>query len=102
MVKNALDFEEDPRYKIGLGQAWWIIGLFTTYCVGAMLIAFPMSIFRPKNLPMAFIMGFPDWVFWSILVWPVVMIVVTILIVLTKFKEVDLGPLDISESEKGA
>ena len=101
-MNNAHDLKEDPRYKIGLRQALWIIGIYVAYCVGAVLIAFPLSIFRPKNLPMAFIMGFPDWVFLSCLLWPTVMVIVTILVVLTKFKEVNLGPLDISESEKGA
>jgi uncharacterized membrane protein YhdT len=93
MSQPKYDFEEDPRYHKGALQALWIGIIYVIYCVGAIIIAFPLSIYRPQNMPMKFIGGFPDWVFWSIIVWPLVMSLVTILVILLKFKEIDLGPL---------
>ncbi|MGE5485837.1 MAG: YhdT family protein [Ignavibacteriales bacterium] len=100
-MEKEHEFVEDPRYKIGLKQAAIVGAVYVVYCLGAILLAFPMSIFRPKDMAIKFIMGFPDWVFWSIIVWPVIMCIALIAVVLFAFKPVDLGPLDQPASGKG-
>ncbi|HHW27641.1 MAG TPA: YhdT family protein [Firmicutes bacterium] len=101
-MKHQYDFEEDPRYKIGLKQALIVAAIYVLYCLGAIAIAFPLTIFRPETKPMTFVAGFPDWVFWSIIVWPIFIVALLVWVVATKFEQVDLGPLDRPDFGKGA
>jgi len=87
-------FEEDPRYKIGAKQALIAGIIYIIYCVGAVAIAFPLTFWRPADMPMKLVCGFPDWVFYSIILWPAIIVVATVLVVVFYFKEVPLGKLE--------
>lgn len=58
------DFEEDPRYHIAVREAWIAFVYWVVYTVAVTGVAW--SIGHGKSADeMNFILGFPDWFFWS-------------------------------------
>jgi uncharacterized BrkB/YihY/UPF0761 family membrane protein len=95
-----LEFEEDPRYRRSargaalFGVVYLLIGAVT------LGLAFTMGS-RPAE-EMTFILGFPDWVFWSLIVWQAVVVVLVVLLVrlAPDFRDVPLTPSGEPEEDE--
>lgn len=105
--KKEHDFVEDPRYKqcnkeaiygiiLGLANlAWW-------YIFGYGLGSRPVEEYK-------YILGFPDWFFWSSIVGSLVFVTLTFVMVDKLFKDMPLDKMTeeeakeyIEQNEKGA
>lgn len=90
--KPAEDFEHDPRYAISLREAWWCVGYWAAFTILMVAIAWGMAGHRDPA-ETSYIMGFPDWFFWTgIVVVGVFSTVVPFVMVRLMFTHVDLSP----------
>lgn len=88
---RTTEFEEDPRYRIAGREALLCFGYWAVFTVGAVIIAWLLGHRDPSQI--GFIMGFPDWFFWSALAFVAVMAIpVPYLIVKLGFTDMDLEP----------
>ena len=86
---DRLDFEEDPRYEQANREARWAIGYWAAYTVVVTGLAWWLGYEKPAD-ELSFIVGFPAWFFWSVLVTSVVFAVIPSWIIRRHFKDVPL------------
>lgn len=85
------DFEEDPRYRVavrelGIGLAYWV-----AFTAAVSLSAWLIGGNKEAD-ELTFILGFPDWFFWSVLVSSVAFSVVPFFLVKYLFTDMPLSP----------
>jgi len=78
----------DPRYDIAKREAIILLVLFLAYMVWWAAFAYGLGSRDPSEY--TFIMGFPDWFFYSCILGSVVFSLILILIIKLFFKEVPL------------
>lgn len=89
---RAPEFEEDPRYRIAQRESLLCLGYWVVFTAGAVAIAWLLGHRDPSEI--GFVMGFPDWFFWSALAYVGVMAaVVPFLLVKFGFTDMDLEPV---------
>lgn len=85
------DFEEDPRYRVSQREAWLCFGYWAAYTACAVAVAWLLG--HRDASEIGFVLGFPDWFFWSAIgVTAVFAVVVPYLMVRLAFTDVDLEP----------
>lgn len=85
------EFEEDPRYRIAQRESLLCVGYWVVFTSIAVAIAWLLGHRDPSAI--GFVMGFPDWFFWSVLVFVGFMAtVVPYLMVRFGFTDIDLEP----------
>ncbi|GAA1190366.1 hypothetical protein GCM10009585_03900 [Brevibacterium paucivorans] len=88
---QSLGFEEDPRYRVAGRESLLCVGYWTAFTVGAVVIAWALG--HRDATEIEFIMGFPDWFFWSAIVFTGFMsVIVPFLLVKFGFTDMDLEP----------
>jgi uncharacterized membrane protein YhdT len=85
------DFEEDPRYEQANKEAWWAIGYWLAFTVVVTGLAWWLGYDKPAD-ELDFVLGFPAWFFWSVLMTSVVFSVIPVWIIRRKFVDVPLTP----------
>jgi uncharacterized membrane protein YhdT len=85
------DFEEDPRYRIavremGIGVAYWL-AFTAVVSLSAWLIGG-----NKEAEELTFILGFPDWFFWSCLVSCAAFSILPFVLVRYLFTDMPLSP----------
>jgi uncharacterized membrane protein YhdT len=88
---EALEFEEDPRYEQANREARWAIGYWLAFTVVVTGLAWWLGYEKPAS-ELSFILGFPAWFFWSVLVTSVVFSVIPAMIIRRHFRDVPLTP----------
>ena len=83
------DFEEDPRYRQANREAWWAIGYWAAFTVVVTGLAWWLGYGKPAE-DLEFVLGFPAWFFWSVLVTSVVFSAIPAWIIKQKFHDVPL------------
>lgn len=87
----AADFEEDLRYRVSQREAWICLAYWASYTALAVAIAWLMG--HRDASEIGFVMGFPDWFFWSaIALTAVFATVVPYFMVRLLFTDLDLEP----------
>jgi len=86
---QAPDFEEDPRYAIANREALWAVGYWVVYTVVVTGSACLLGYGIPGD-ELGFVLGFPTWFFWSVLVSSVVFSIIPALIIRRWFTEMSL------------
>jgi len=90
-TSQAPDFEHDPRYQVAQREALLSVGYWVIYTAGTVIIAWTLGHRDPTEV--GFILGFPDWFFWSIIAFAGFMaLVVPYLMVKFGFTDIDLEP----------
>ena len=90
------EFEEDPRYRISLKEAWWSVGYWAAYSGAVIFVAWGMAGGRDPE-ETTYVLGFPDWFFWSCLVVPAVFCtIVPVLLIKFAFTDVSLEEDDVA------
>lgn len=85
------DFEEDPRYRVSQREALLCLGYWVFYTLCSVTVAWLLGSRDISEI--GFILGFPDWFFWSaIAVTAVFVTVVPYLMVKLGFTDIDLEP----------
>ena len=84
-----LEFEEDPRYAQANHEALWAIGYWLAFTVVVTGLAWWLGYGKPAE-ELGFVLGFPTWFFWSVLVTSVVFSAVPPWIIRRYFKDVPL------------
>lgn len=88
---GPLDFEEDPRYAQANKEAWWAIGYWLAFTVVVTGLAWWLGYDKPAD-ELDFVLGFPAWFFWSVLMTSVVFSVIPVWIIRRRFVDVPLTP----------
>ena len=86
---DRLHFEEDPRYAQANREAQWAIGYWVAFTVVVTGLAWWLGYEKPAD-ELSFILGFPAWFFWSVLVTSVVFSAIPVWIIRRYFKDVPL------------
>jgi uncharacterized membrane protein YhdT len=86
---HPLPFEEDPRYQQANREALWAIGYWLAFTAVVTGLAWWLGYEKPAD-ELTFILGFPAWFFWSVLVTSVVFSVIPAWIIRRYFKDVPL------------
>ncbi|MQA01273.1 MAG: DUF997 family protein [Streptosporangiales bacterium] len=73
-------FDEDPRYRLSAKGAALFAVVYLV--IGAVSMTLGFTLGRP-GAEITYVLGFPSWVFWTLIVWQVV--VVGIIFVLVRF-----------------
>lgn len=75
------NFDEDPRYRLSAKGA----GLFAVVylVIGAVSLILGFTLGTGSGAITTYVLGFPSWVFWTLIVWQVA--VVVIIFVLVRF-----------------
>lgn len=60
-------FEEDPRYRVSVKEAWVSAGYWAMFTIAMISVAWGLGGHRDPA-EVNYIAGFPDWFFWSALV----------------------------------
>jgi uncharacterized membrane protein YhdT len=85
------DFEEDPRYRVSQREALICLAYWASYTALSTLVAWLLG--NRDASQIGFVLGFPDWFFWSAIgVTAVFATVVPYLMVRLTFTDVDLEP----------
>ncbi|QFG68427.1 YhdT family protein [Ornithinimicrobium pratense] len=88
---TAEDFEEDPRYRISQREALMCLTYWVVYTACSVTVAWLLG--NRDSSEIGFVLGFPDWFFWSAIgVTAVFATVVPYLMVRLAFTDVDLEP----------
>lgn len=86
------DFEEDPRYRIAGRESLVCIAYWFLFTAGAVVIAWLLG--NRDSSEIGFVLGFPDWFFWSALAYVgVFSLIVPFVMVKLFFKDMDLEPV---------
>jgi uncharacterized membrane protein YhdT len=85
------DFEHDPRYAISLREMWICIAYWAAFTAVMVSVAWAIAGNRDPA-ETTYIMGFPDWFFWTGIVTVAVFSIIPFFIVKFLFTEVDLEP----------
>lgn len=85
----GLPFEEDPRYEQANREARWAIAYWLAFTVVVTGLAWWLGYGRPAD-ELSFILGFPAWFFWSVLVTSVVFSAIPVWIIRRYFEDVPL------------
>ena len=88
---SPLDFEEDPRYAQANKEAWWAIGYWLAFTVVVTGLAWWLGYDKPAD-ELDFVLDFPAWFFWSVLMTSVVFSVIPVWIIRRRFVDVPLTP----------
>lgn len=87
----AEDFEEDPRYRVSQREALMCFAYWVAYTACAVTVAWLLG--NRDASEIGFVLGFPDWFFWSAIgVTAVFAVVVPYLMVRLAFTDIDLEP----------
>ena len=86
---RPLDFEEDPRYAQANREAGWALGYWLAFTVAVTGLAWALG-YGKSPAELDFVLGFPAWFFWSVLVTSVVFSVLPPFIIRRYFKDVPL------------
>jgi len=89
--------EEDPRYKIATKEAKIGIGLSLFYVVWWTLFGFGIGKRGPTNYN--YILGFPDWFFYSVLLGWILFSIIVYIVVTKYFKGVPFDTTSIMEGK---
>jgi uncharacterized membrane protein YhdT len=87
----AEDFEHDPRYAVSLREAWWCVAYWAAFTTVMVVIAWGIAGDRDPA-ETTYIMGFPEWFFWTGIVTVAVFCVVPFFMVRFLFTDLDLEP----------
>lgn len=92
LTPESVDFEHDPRYRVSVREAWICIGYWLSFATLSTGVAWGIAGNRdPADT--TYIMGFPDWFFWSgIVLVAIFSTIVPVIMVRFFFTEVDLDP----------
>lgn len=89
--RSSDDFEEDPRYKVSQREALMCVAYWLSFTALSVCVAWLMGHRNASQID--FVLGFPDWFFWSAIGVPFVFAtVVPYLMVRLFFTDVDLEP----------
>jgi uncharacterized membrane protein YhdT len=86
---DPLDFEEDPRYAQANREALWALGYWLAFTVAVTGLAWVLGYGTPAA-ELEFVLGFPTWFFWSVLVTSVIFSAVPPFIIRRYFVDVPL------------
>jgi uncharacterized membrane protein YhdT len=86
---GPLDFEEDPRYAQANREAWWAVGYWALFTVVVTGLAWWLGYEKAAD-ELTFVMGFPTWFFWSVLMTSLVFSAIPVWIIRRNFKDVPL------------
>ncbi|MEM1547264.1 MAG: DUF997 family protein [Candidatus Methanomethylicia archaeon] len=86
---NEEAFEEDERYKEATKQAKIAFMFWGFWVLVTLIIGLSMTLTRPLG-QVNFILGFPDWVFYSLIVWQIVSLFIMLIVIKMFFKEVPI------------
>jgi uncharacterized membrane protein YhdT len=86
---DPVPFEEDPRYRQANREAWWAIGYWVAFTAVVTGLAWWLGYEKPAE-ELAFVLGFPSWFFWSVLVTSLVFSAIPVLIIKRYFEDVPL------------
>ena len=84
------DFEEDPRYRVSVKEAWIVLAYWLVFTVVVTGVAWVLGGNRSAD-EITFVLGFPAWFFWSGIVASLALSVVPIFLVRSFFSDVDLA-----------
>lgn len=85
------DFEEDPRYRVSQREALVCLAYWVSFTALAVAVAWIMGNRDASEID--FVLGFPDWFFWSAMgVTIVFATIVPYLMVRLFFTDIDLEP----------
>ena len=96
------DFEEDPRYAQANREAWWAIAYWAAYTVVVTGSAWILGYDKPAD-ELGFILGFPTWFFWSVLMSSLLFAIIPVLIIRRSFVDMPLdahGELAATRDER--
>ena len=79
---------EDPRYKVARNEAIVLLVLFVVYILWWYMFAYGLGSRNPSEY--SYVLGFPDWFFYSCVLSIVVFSAVLAIIIKFYFKEVPL------------
>jgi uncharacterized membrane protein YhdT len=84
------DFEEDPRYRVSVKEAWIVLVYWLVFTVVVTVVAWMLGGNRSVE-EITFVLGFPAWFFWSGIVATLALSVVPIFLVRSLFTDVPLA-----------
>lgn len=87
------DFKEDPRYRIAAREAWMAVFVFLLNFLWWFAFAFGLGDQPPQNY--TFIMGFPAWFFYSVILGLLVFCILVYIMVNYFYTDMPLGPTSI-------
>lgn len=95
------DFDEDPRYQLSAKGAAFFALVYLALAAISFALAFTFGT-RPAE-DMGYILGFPDWVFWILIIWQVCIVVIMFLMVRfgPYFKDIPLTVSGADEEDAG-
>ena len=89
------EFTDDPRYRIAAKEAWMAIALFLLNFCWWYAFAFWLGDQPPQEY--SYVLGFPAWFFWSVIVGTAVFCAMAYIMVKYFYSDMPLGP-DPSDS----
>lgn len=101
-MKRDNDFEEDPRYRLSAKGAALFGVVYVAITIVSLILGFTLGT-RPAQ-DMQFILGFPAWVFWTLIIWQAAVVVIVLLLVRLApyFKDIPLTPSGEPEKDEDA
>lgn len=90
-MDRAAEFEEDPRYAIAWRELWIAVGYWLAFTIAVTGSAWLLGGGKDAG-ELTFVLGFPTWFFWSILVCSLVFSIVPYFLVKRWFTDVPLSP----------
>lgn len=92
---------DDPGFRWACREAWTTLLIWV--CATAYTALFCLARgYRREPESIAFVLGFPDWVFWGVLApWLVCMVLTTAFALLMKEEELEPDRYDYGEGEPG-
>jgi hypothetical protein len=98
------NFREDAAVQTARREAWVVLGIFVSAMVYTVTYCYVSGYDRPPET-LTFVFGFPDWVFWGILVPWGVCLLLSFWFGHTFMRDADLGisadPAGGEETEEG-
>lgn len=94
------EFTEDPRYRIAAKEAWMAIFLFLLNFGWWFAFAYGLGAQPPQEY--SYILGFPAWFFWSVIVGTIVFCVLAYIMVRFFYTDMPLGadPYESANEER--
>jgi len=86
----ALEFEEDPRYAVANHEAWWAVAYWVAFTVVVTGSAWALGYDTPAE-ELDFVLGFPTWFFWSVLMSSVAFSIVPVFVIRRWFTDMPLS-----------
>jgi uncharacterized membrane protein YhdT len=84
------DFEEDPRYRVSVKEAWIVLAYWLVFTVVVTAVAWVLGGNRSAD-EITFVLGFPAWFFWSGIVASLALSIVPIFLVRSFFTDLPLA-----------